>query len=764
MKIVAGVASLGAAAAVVLLATAPFSPTNEEAKENPLAAYTKLIEELDHRKRVNVLFPNPQSIFDGYHIGFVNVSAGNLTFRRRDLVTRAAGTVVEFTRVYDSRIQSNDDFGAGWRLSLAEEVTLDDGALVYVDRAGARHRFASEDGVEFRASPMTPRHSQTRVTVTEKEVAVSTKDGALRTFEPQPGQPPKYVISTLKSANGGELAFRYQDGLISSVYADGARVFTLARDTGGKVASVQDHHGRAVSYSYTADGRLKDVIDIGGNLWWHEYGEFGLTNAVGPNRQPFLVVRYQDAKVTESRSGHSYAFAYRHDRTDVTDGSGVQRSFFNEESGATYRLASSDGTDWRLTLGPRNEVTELRTATTSHTFWYDAKGRLEKMHRSSPDGSQDLALTYEGARLVRILSGDDTTRIDYDGDTTRLSTPSTKVEFTVDGGRVQRADSQVVRPDLLAGRTVSVAYSESGDVSAIESRTKGMPDPQGAHFMRNALGQIINIEYASGFESTYKYDALGNRVSSRHTGGGSQHYTLDPSGNIVTISSSSPNGSSGTQSYVIGEMNRVTRITNVDGGKSMDIDYDSNGNAVQFKTDDDTVHARYKDGYRLDRIWSSKTGVALVIDDDTQYEMEVDFVHERTPAKREVLTRKAFDVQQTQYGTVVFDMTSHAAFPADPVEAHVPHYSDAMAALDLAGAFAGGGPVADFDKPSNPAFHPPEYRSINCCIPCATVGCSCTYTSTFSPRQSVAPLGCGCLIGLLEWLIHQGHIDATSEA
>ena len=37
-------------------------------------------------RRINVLHPNPQSIFDGLQVGFVNVSTGNLTFERRDMV------------------------------------------------------------------------------------------------------------------------------------------------------------------------------------------------------------------------------------------------------------------------------------------------------------------------------------------------------------------------------------------------------------------------------------------------------------------------------------------------------------------------------------------------------------------------------------------------------------------------------------------------------------------------------------------------------
>ena len=109
--------------------------------------------------RVSVLFPNPQSPFDGLQVGFVNTSSGNLTFRRRDIVTRAQGPVV-FARVHDSRIAANADFGPGWRLSLAEELLVDGDAVTYVDDAGARHGFAW-DAAGYAASPPTPRHAAT---------------------------------------------------------------------------------------------------------------------------------------------------------------------------------------------------------------------------------------------------------------------------------------------------------------------------------------------------------------------------------------------------------------------------------------------------------------------------------------------------------------------------------------------------------------------------------------------------------------------------
>ena len=165
-------AVLGFAAAAGL-AMCVHSSSPKTPPSDSLAPYAALVAELDLRRRVNVLHPNPQSIFDGLHVGHVNVGAGNLTFRRRDIVARANGPVV-FARVYDSRIEANADLGPGWRLSLAEELRLEGDQAIYTDRSGAQHRFR-KDGDAHVADPPTPRHAGTTLTVAERP-SVETYD------------------------------------------------------------------------------------------------------------------------------------------------------------------------------------------------------------------------------------------------------------------------------------------------------------------------------------------------------------------------------------------------------------------------------------------------------------------------------------------------------------------------------------------------------------------------------------------------------------
>ena len=99
---------------------ASYAPPEESAS---LESYAYLVDELNHRRRLQFLFQNPQSIFDGLNIGFVQVATGNLTFQRRDLVVLGFG-MLSANRVHDSRLSANAGFGPRWRLGLAETLTL----------------------------------------------------------------------------------------------------------------------------------------------------------------------------------------------------------------------------------------------------------------------------------------------------------------------------------------------------------------------------------------------------------------------------------------------------------------------------------------------------------------------------------------------------------------------------------------------------------------------------------------------------------------
>ena len=329
----------------VLLAVNASTAQDEPASESPalaesLSFYADLVKETELRRRVNVLFPNPQSILDGLQVGYVGVRHGNLTFRRRDVVS-GPGELAYFSRVYDSRSGQNRDFGPGWRLSLAEELTAVEGGLVYTDLSGARHFFAlaspnqrgdrneplvsgqpvqiDADGSVVRSSaqiesgtyapyPETPRHAATVIEILGP-LAVLRDREVTRVFEREHSVRSVYRLRSI--ASGGEtLDLAYWNGRVNTVSDSAGVVFEMIRDPVGRIVSVQDRWGRAVHYVYGAGGLLAETQDMAGNVWRYEYGSHGtLTRMIGPNGKDVLRIGYDaSGRVMQSHSGREYSF------------------------------------------------------------------------------------------------------------------------------------------------------------------------------------------------------------------------------------------------------------------------------------------------------------------------------------------------------------------------------------------------------------------------------------------------------------------------
>ena len=264
--------------------------------------YRSLVEELELRRRVNVLFPNPQSLFDGFQVGLVNVGSGNLTFLRRDLVVASTNPIV-FGRVYDSRIHNGSDFGKGWRISLLEELRqTESGSITYIDSSGAQYEFR-DMGLYY--EPMEP--------VAELKGAILTVDGdqavlhddkqRVLTFKRFPNAP-AFVLVQLESEHVSVVEYVYLHGRFSALHENGNRLLKLERNVSGLVETVTDQHGRSVHYRYNSDGRLIQVQDLAGHWWQHEYDESGrLASMVGGNDKLVLSVDYYESGQVKNYRG-----------------------------------------------------------------------------------------------------------------------------------------------------------------------------------------------------------------------------------------------------------------------------------------------------------------------------------------------------------------------------------------------------------------------------------------------------------------------------
>ena len=719
--------------ALALVGSSRF-PTDDEAPATAdprLESYLPLIAEFDRRRRVNVLFPNPQTLFDGLQAGFVNVGSGNLTFLRRDLVTRANGPLV-FGRVYDSRIERNGDFGPGWRISLAEELHINDAEVIYVDGAGARRRFvAGSDG--HRPLKPTPRHASTRIALGEDVATLRESDGTTRTFKPVGADGSWRLLSV--DADGRRLDFRYRNGRLESVVHGRRTMFHIRRDGAGRIADVTDDHGRSVRYSYTAHGQLKDVYDVAGNLWWHEYDASGrLTTAIGANRQPYLEVRYGgQGRVQTSRTGREYTFAYGTGRTVVTEGAGQRHVFEHNADGTTVAFSSSSGVSWRVGLNANNRVKQLTLPTRTLDYDYDAAGRVTMVQESGDEGDHRQDFFYDKEdRLTstRSLYGQELVAVSYGTRSVRITENNLGFNYDLTrSGRVAAVWDGAVRIDA--------DYDRKGDLEALHYNGNSV------RFQRDRLGRIVATTYPSGLRNRYLHDSLGNRRLVEFDGGASVAYRHDFAGNIVRADITEQDGKTRRQTTTVGSMNQVTRIA-YNPGRTLDIDYDRMGRPIEFDDGVQRVTVEYDEHGTAKSLRVPRTGESL------------DLRRRRSPGYRTLAERRlavfAGDVlgdPHPDYGPLRFAEATFHALPLDAKETSVPNLAAARDLFRAALPMFGGESytISAFEKPSNPVFQPAEYRSTNCCVPYNTETCGPDGpgggSSGPTPRQIAAAHGIG---------------------
>ena len=520
---------IAAGAAFALSAsTAPDDslPPHLALNDDSLGRFAELVKETELRRRVNVLYPNPQSIFDGLQVGYVGVRHGNLTFRRRDLV---AGTnaLARFTRVYDSRARHGRDFGPGWRLSLDEELTPADGGLVYADGSGARQFFKLADsggrgasreplwpdqrqlgagdgpiqpgarlteGV-YTPSPPTPRHASTVIEVAGS-VAVLRNGEETRVFERASGAGASaYRLSHAASANGEPLSLSYRNGLLSAVSDEDGVIFSVSRNASRRIASVMDRWGRQVHYLYDAGGRLVETQDIAGNAWSYEYASSGrLTRAIGPNGRDILRVRYDGAgRAKESLSGRQYSFSYAQGETIVVEGTGHSHVFGHNAAGITVGFDSTNGVWWRLKLDERNRVIEAHSSSGAHQYAYGRDGQVSHAYEQLPGAFRTLEFERDDqGRITGMASSDGGfTAVDYAGGLTVISGPDTELSFdTLPSGRIGQASRN--QTYIRAG------YDSEGNLSRLRKGARSV------EIERGPMGRASGIRYADGSLNTYE--------------------------------------------------------------------------------------------------------------------------------------------------------------------------------------------------------------------------------------------------------------------
>ncbi|MBI5716982.1 MAG: RHS repeat protein [Burkholderiales bacterium] len=229
---------------------------------------------------------------------------------RTDLSLPGRGLHFAFVRSYRSSLADRaGELGRGWTASIAKRVEAAGDDLLVHDGTGLAHRFARE-GRGFASPP----GYYGIIAVEPGGIVLRHRYGVVTTFEAasRGGR-----IRSVADRHGNALTFAYGGDRIEILDTLERRIdVALAK---GRIQEVRDHAGRIWTYRYDAEERLVEVVQPATRsapartLLRYGYDNANrlqsMTDAKG---QTWLVVRYDDAgRVVEQTHGSgTYTFAY----------------------------------------------------------------------------------------------------------------------------------------------------------------------------------------------------------------------------------------------------------------------------------------------------------------------------------------------------------------------------------------------------------------------------------------------------------------------
>ncbi len=329
------------------------------------------------------------------------------------------------------------------------------------------------------------------------------------------------------------------------VYDEFNRPFQAIGSDGGRLSVIFDDLGRQIA-----------IADFATNRSWFAYDELGrvrfATNTLG--------------FVTETEYNEiGQIIANR-------DANGRRTEFEYDEMGRLVRTLFADGSERKTFYDaagrPRIEIDQNGKPT---AFGYDVLDRLIAVTNAL---GQVTRYEYDdlGRKSAEIDANLHRTSFEYDalGRRTRRTLPDGTFE-TYDYDRSGR----------LASRTDFGGYTTLYHYDPVGRLIEKIPDPRFGQapvaFGYDALGRRTNMVDASGV-TTYLYDQR-NRLVAKATPQGALAYGYDANGNVNSIQSSNPNGTSVFYGY--DALNRLSQVSGAHIGAA-NYTYDPVGNLQSF--------------------------------------------------------------------------------------------------------------------------------------------------------------------------------------
>lgn len=532
----------------------------------------------------------------------VNTATGNFTLPETDVSIPGRGPGLGFARTYNTTLPLDGPLGFGWTHSYDTRlVAHPTGEVVIVDGSGRYDLYLPKVGGGYTAPPG---RFTTLVHEADGTWTLAEQNQARRSYSAE-GK-----LASIADRNGNALTLAYDPtGRLATVTDPTGRSLAFGY-TEGRITSLSDPLNRVVQYGYSPAGDLTTVIDPRGKVWSYTYDSaHRMLTKVDPNSRTVLTnsygtlgrVRSQwDAKQGETR------FEYYAGSSKVIDPRGAYTTYYFDPKYRATQIKDAFGRDVYQYWDGQDNLTRIedrRNSTIDNTYFtYDPMGNVLTRKNGL---NHTWTYTYNGFGDVLTVTDplSHVTTYGYDP-TGNLTTVTNAKQETTTFGRGSYGELTTLTD--ARGKVTSFGYDAYG-----QQRTATNPEGETWTTERDLAGRKLAVVDPLGQTTSFGYDPTDNLTAVTDARGKVTSYSYDDAGNRLTATD--PNGKVTTYGY--DEKDRLTTVRDA-ANQTTTYAYDPNDNLIGLT--DANGHARSWSYDLLNRVQTETDALGKV----TRYEYD----------------------------------------------------------------------------------------------------------------------------------------------
>lgn len=459
----------------------------------------------------------------------VNLSTGNFIYNRTDLEISGPEPFT-FKRFYNAINHRKGVLGYDWNHNYEVKLEEAGGEKILLLEDGKEEQFLNTSTGLY--CPIN--HSNGVLEKTEEGYLYLSKEQKSYYFDGEGRCQRQKAFSGIIT----EFAYESHAGVkrLQKVTRTTGEYLKFTYNTNGFLSFIEDHTGRKVSFEISEE-RLTGGCTPRGHCFRYSYTSDGKLKEV-ENPQGIVTVRnvYDEHMRTVGQyfpdgSSMTYTYNDENNTVELTERNGSKTRYVHDKKFRDIKHVYSDGEE-RFEYNGNNQKTLVVDKLGNKTqYAYDSKGNLTRIINALGD---KVELQYEkhGQPSYIAINGKEKLRNCYDES----------------GNLVKTRDA--------LGNTYRIYYENQNLPSEIQQ-----PDGSMITLLYDQKGNITSLKDASGITSSYYYDSLNRVIRTVDGNDNSTFYEYDLDGNITRVT----NANGDSRFYKYNESGKVTEIVDFNG-------------------------------------------------------------------------------------------------------------------------------------------------------------------------------------------------------